>query len=128
MAPIKKLMEMMGVEIGEVFTIEFSEGPRNFQFVEKSWVPQIISLQKRYKRVWSDDLPTLVWLINQEQPPEIQSSRNLKRCPFCGSKAVGCRNTELDMDWHVKCYSCGSEGPFERTKDEAIEAWNNAKR
>lgn len=44
-------------------------------------------------------------------------------CPKCWSRNIG---TVQDGGWYVWCCSCGNECPKEKTKSEAIDAWNAA--
>jgi len=48
----------------------------------------------------------------------------VKVCPFCGSK----ENLDLGhtTKWWISCQSknCGAEGPTQKTRKNAIEAWN----
>lgn len=54
-----------------------------------------------------------------------------KNCPFCGSVSVLQRNNYYDSFW-VECdpekmndpYSCRMSGPQQKTKEQAINAWN----
>lgn len=51
----------------------------------------------------------------------------LKPCPFCGDTMfltiASSRFTETLAGWQVEC-GCHIYGPFERTREEAITAWN----
>jgi Lar family restriction alleviation protein len=56
----------------------------------------------------------------------------LKRCPFCGGENLflqddedGCADFNPTSYW-VQCeeITCACEGPYRKTKQEAIEAWN----
>lgn len=43
-------------------------------------------------------------------------------CAFCGSDIF--HVDDDDVDWKVTCAHCHAVGPWMRTKDEAITAWN----
>ena len=57
-----------------------------------------------------------------------------KPCPFCGSSIVdvfciddgwgNCHYKKADVTWSVECDSCIAEGPWGKTKEEAIDKWN----
>lgn len=50
-------------------------------------------------------------------------SNNLKPCPFCGGKAIV---TEIPINSYITvCTNCSSNMAIYRSKQEAIEAWNN---
>jgi len=59
-------------------------------------------------------------------------SEKLKSCPFCKNKPF--KRTKLKpidigqpYEWYfIKCskYLCGIVGPWRKTKEEAIKAWN----
>lgn len=46
----------------------------------------------------------------------------LKPCPFCGSKKVGCY--ESWTHWACQCDECGATMVKRGSKEEANEAWN----
>lgn len=46
----------------------------------------------------------------------------LKPCPFCGSNDVTVEETYASG--YVRCRSCGAEGGFRYSHDEAAAAWN----
>ena len=50
-------------------------------------------------------------------------SRKLKRCPFCGERAVLIASDKA----FVVCEECGVATPVHDTEEEAIEVWNNRK-
>ncbi len=46
----------------------------------------------------------------------------LKPCPFCpdgGKPEIG-----YTVTYWGYCHTCGTEGPYKTTREEAIEAWN----
>jgi len=47
-------------------------------------------------------------------------------CPFCRSKDVFLM--ERFSTHHIECETCFSSGPLRKTKQNAIIAWNKAKR
>lgn len=49
-------------------------------------------------------------------------SEELKPCPFCGSKKVGCY--ESWSLWACQCNECGATMLKRGDKEDAIEAWN----
>lgn len=51
----------------------------------------------------------------------------IKRCPFCGSKAVNCKPDDRDRQYRVQCAACSAEGPHKEEVQEAVNAWNTAK-
>lgn len=46
----------------------------------------------------------------------------LKPCPFCGSTDL-CDGYTAKMRY-IACFECSAEGPLEKTKKQAIDAWN----
>lgn len=48
-------------------------------------------------------------------------SEELKPCPFCGSKDI--LESGYQVNW-ITCLNCECDGPLEKTKQEAIKAWN----
>lgn len=54
----------------------------------------------------------------------------LSPCPFCQSEAgptLDGNGDTADMVYWVSCHAvgCGSEGPWRKTSEEAVDAWNN---
>ena len=49
-------------------------------------------------------------------------SEELKRCPFCGGQINMVCGT--DGVGYVFCGVCNAEGPLEKSKEEAVAAWN----
>lgn len=54
-------------------------------------------------------------------------SEDIEQCPFCGGEGIELRGMDdpLENKW-VYCLSCGSEGPQNRDKTDAILLWNAA--
>lgn len=53
------------------------------------------------------------------------SNTELKPCPFCGGKAeLIRRSSESPYNHGVWCRSCRCRTSFEKSENEAIEAWN----
>jgi Lar family restriction alleviation protein len=60
--------------------------------------------------------------------------KTFKSCPFCGSDSIdvyciddgwgNCHYVAEDETWSVECDKCSAEGPWGKTKEEAIELWN----
>ena len=48
----------------------------------------------------------------------MDSSSELKPCPFCGSSAVALVGLE------VRCGNCTAVGPFGVTGEQAVKRWN----
>lgn len=48
-------------------------------------------------------------------------------CPFCGSENVGSGMGVEDEANYILCKSCLAEGPYRRTTQETIDAWNTRK-
>jgi Lar family restriction alleviation protein len=49
-----------------------------------------------------------------------------RNCPFCGNSEQA-KLLLLDVDDHlhvVRCSDCGSVGPQEETREQAISTWN----
>ena len=51
------------------------------------------------------------------------SELQVKPCPFCGSEHVLLRH-EFGRTYYVRCLHCGLFSKFEKTPEDAIEAWN----
>lgn len=64
--------------------------------------------------------------------------RNLRKCPFCGSRDVEPRNIagfHSPIVWAVACSQCGASGPAfsaelysQHTRTKAIDGWNDRAR
>lgn len=59
-------------------------------------------------------------------------SKQLAKCPFCGGDNVGLWNNRsasplIQSTCEVHCYDCHFGLAPSKTKEEAIEAWNNRK-
>jgi Lar family restriction alleviation protein len=55
------------------------------------------------------------------------SKIEIRECPFCGANK-DTKGYEPEFDRKalaVVCYACDACGPFERTKTDAIQAWND---
>jgi len=48
----------------------------------------------------------------------------LKPCPFCESYQVGIVVGYCEAVNSVRCYDCKANGPYKKTKADAITAWN----
>lgn len=50
----------------------------------------------------------------------------LRPCPFCGSDDLAAVKvvTPNENKWYISCRLCLTNGPFETTRDRAIEMWN----
>ena len=48
----------------------------------------------------------------------------LENCPFCNSDLIGVSGGMGSHPFSVKCARCLMEGPPERTREQAIAAWN----
>ena len=51
----------------------------------------------------------------------------LKPCPFCSHQKTYIYHdidSELGTAFAIVCDKCGATGPFEDTKQQAIDAWN----
>lgn len=51
----------------------------------------------------------------------------LKPCPFCGGTDINCDHIEpswTDDYWEIGCPDCGTWNSCNKSKDEAIAAWN----
>ena len=48
----------------------------------------------------------------------------LKRCPFCGGKAVLVEDKKRYYKYHVVCYQCGTRTIKEHISTIAIDRWN----
>lgn len=53
----------------------------------------------------------------------------LKPCPFCGESKNEHLYTTYDSyadgsRWFVRCFKCGSRGPYLLTEQQAIDSWN----
>ena len=46
----------------------------------------------------------------------------LKDCPFCGGVDM---HVVSSCSYRVKCHGCFSTGPFARSRESAIAAWNS---
>lgn len=52
-------------------------------------------------------------------------TENLMACPFCGGKNLKIRDCEEVLGtWEVACMTCRASSSNEKTKKEAIKAWN----
>ncbi len=49
----------------------------------------------------------------------MDSSPELKSCPFCGSQEVALVGS------FVRCGSCGAAGPYGASHEEAVQRWND---
>lgn len=57
--------------------------------------------------------------------PPVRSS-DLKPCPFCRSnEQIIVSGDSLGETYWVECGGCLCEGPWSKTKVNAVEAWNN---
>lgn len=53
--------------------------------------------------------------------------KKLKRCPFCGGKAVDIESEDSSIEepiYYIECTKCGASTYAEYTLDEAISDWN----
>lgn len=50
--------------------------------------------------------------------------KEINRCAFCESDDVATHEYRT-ANWVVECKQCGSTGPFQETRNDAINAWNN---
>jgi Lar family restriction alleviation protein len=50
-----------------------------------------------------------------------------RACPFCGATDWYV-HTELTYSHFVRCNACWAEGPPEKTRPDAVEAWNTRHR
>ncbi len=48
----------------------------------------------------------------------------IKPCPFCGSTRVQAGG--VGPYYFVSCHLCKADGPLDKSRKQAIEAWNNA--
>ena len=57
----------------------------------------------------------------------------IKPCPFCGESIIlfyivsdggDCPPKGFKEDWAAECEKCLAEGPWGKSRDEAIEKWN----
>ena len=51
-------------------------------------------------------------------------TKNLKRCPFCGSEAFLADDDEKNYGVFIACSKCCSSTEIFKTEDEALIAWN----
>ena len=49
-------------------------------------------------------------------------NKELKPCPFCGSKILNVTNAM--GEWWVDCKGCAASTIMASTEEKAIEAWN----
>ena len=56
---------------------------------------------------------------------EKMEHKEIKPCPFCGSKDIYCDDAGRGTDmWFVQCNDCDATFPHFDSKEQAVRAWN----
>lgn len=57
-------------------------------------------------------------------PDEKKRKSPLERCPFCDGKPYLNIRDDPRATFAITCNDCAAQGPWEQTRENAVERWN----